>query len=115
MGKCSNPQTNPAINPGFQPLRIANIVNGICPKEIEKLLPKSKGISDSTIASAAIIVPSIQIFVPFPTKNSSFRIITIHKGEVLDSSTRHNSYVRMIETGTKGLEYSHSQPFQTPL
>lgn len=34
---------------------------------------------------------------------------------IMYTSTRHNSYVRMIETGTKGLEYSHSQPLQTPL
>lgn len=75
------------------------------------------GIYDKTTPIAAIIVPSVQTCSDIFRfkKNSSFRIITIHKGEVLDTSTRHNSYVRMIETGTKGLEYSHSQPLQTPL
>jgi hypothetical protein len=36
---------------------------GICPSEIEKLEPMSKGINDKTIAKAAKIVPSTQIFV----------------------------------------------------
>lgn len=67
--------------------------------------------------SVAIIVPSVytcrSIF--FVKKTPPFRIITIHKGDVSDTSTRHNSYVRMTETGTKGLEYRHSQPFQAPL
>jgi hypothetical protein len=31
------------------------------------------------------------------------------------TSTRHNSYARMIETGTEGLEETQSQPKWTPL
>lgn len=30
--------------------------------------------------------------------------------DILCTSTRHNSYVRMIETGTEGLEQTQSQP-----
>ena len=78
-GKCSNPQTNPAINPWLPASTDQQILlMESAPKEIEKLLPKSKGISDSTIASAAVqSFPLSKFLYHFPQKNSSFRIITI--------------------------------------
>ncbi|MET2115443.1 hypothetical protein ABXM53_08240, partial [Enterococcus faecium] len=50
----------PASIPAFVPLLNAKRVNGICPNEIEKLLPIWIGINDNTIANAATIVPSTQ-------------------------------------------------------
>src|SRR5699024_6583500 len=61
------PQMKPASIPAFVPLLNAKRVNGICPNEIEKLLPIWIRINDNTIANAATIVPSTQTLF-FPIK-----------------------------------------------
>ena len=73
------------------------------------------GTKCNAIAKAAIITPSNNISVLlFIQKNSSFRIITIHKGEVVALLMLHNSYARITDTGTKGLEFPQSQPNWLP-
>jgi hypothetical protein len=70
--KCRMPQMKPASIPAFVPLLNAKRVNGICPNEIEKLLPIWIGINDNTIANAATIVPSTQTLFFSHKKTSSF-------------------------------------------